>query len=145
MAGEKNAYFESPEALEIAVEQYFEYIKGEKDMIAGPDGKLQEVWHRYPEPATVTGMAFFLGFESRQSVYDYEKRGAFSYLIKRCRLRVEFEYEKKLTQMEKPTGAIFALKNMGWADRTETEITGKDGAPLIPPTIKLPDGTNLEI
>lgn len=32
-----------------------------------------------------------------------------------------------------------------WADKHETELTGKDGAPLVPPTIQLPDGTNLEI
>ena len=32
-------------------------------------------------------------------------------------------YEGKLSGTT-PTGAIFALKNMGWRDKTETELSG---------------------
>lgn len=32
-----------------------------------------------------------------------------------------------------------------WADKHETELSGPGGVPLVPPTIQLPDGTNLEI
>ena len=72
---------------------------------------------------TITGLAYSLGFESRQSFYDYEERGEFSYLIKRLRLYVESGYEEALSQ-NNCTGAIFALKNMGWRDKTETELSG---------------------
>jgi hypothetical protein len=72
---------------------------------------------------TITGLCYSLGFESRQSFYDYESRDEFSYIIKRLRLKVESGYEEALSG-NNCTGAIFALKNMGWKDKTEQEITG---------------------
>jgi hypothetical protein len=42
-----------------------------------------KVWDRYPEHATITGLALFLGFESRNSLYDYESKEEFSGIIKR--------------------------------------------------------------
>jgi DNA-packaging protein gp3 len=129
--------YTSPEDLQKSVNEYFEYIKGVKY----PQGD----WERAPEPATVTGLALYLGFESRQSIYDYEKSGDFSYIVKNARMRVECEYEKKLSTMHAPAGAIFALKNMGWKDKFETELYGKDGQPLAAPVFKLPDGTSMEI
>ena len=35
-----------------------------------------------------------------------------------------------MLQGQNCTGAIFALKNLGWIDKTSQEITGKDGEPL---------------
>lgn len=72
---------------------------------------------------TITGLAHYLGFESRQSIYDYKEKGQFSYIIKRALLFIESNYEKKLSGTT-PTGPIFALKNMGWKDKTETEMSG---------------------
>jgi len=78
---------------------------------------------------TITRMALALGFESRQSFYDYENKEGFSYIIKTARLYVEAAYEDGLRE-NNCTGSIFALKNMGWKDKTETELTGKDGGPV---------------
>ncbi len=36
---------------------------------------------------------------------------------------IENQYERKLDR-DKPAGAIFALKNMGWSDRREVEFKG---------------------
>lgn len=70
---------------------------------------------------TISGMAYHLGFASRQSMYDYEERGdEFSYAIKRLRLFVESCYEAALYS-QSPTGGIFALKNMGWKDKQEID------------------------
>jgi hypothetical protein len=66
----------------------------------------------------ITGLALHLGFESRQSFYDYEKHDEYSYIIKRARLKVESGYEAKLLS-QNTTGAIFGLKNMGWTDKQE--------------------------
>lgn len=77
---------------------------------------------------TMTGLALYLGFVSRQSMLDYEKKPEFSGTIKNARLRIEHEYEKQL-YMDKCTGAIFALKNFGWKDKVENEIT--TNAPVI--------------
>lgn len=130
--GGRPRLFESAEELIAEIDSYFIYIEGEshevKHSITDPDGKTTEykstVWDRHPEPATITGLALFLGFCSRQSLFDYEKNDKFSYIIKKARLRVENEYEKKLDR-DKPTGAVFALKNMGWSDRTDITTGGE--------------------
>jgi hypothetical protein len=72
---------------------------------------------------TVTGLAIALGFESRQSMYDYKKNDRFSYIINRALLRIENQYEENL-HGQNVAGSIFVLKNMGWKDRTETELSG---------------------
>lgn len=140
MAGGRPRKYETEEELIKAVDSYFEHIRGEKQLTAGEGGVMQEVWVRYPEPATVTGIALHLGFESRQSFYDYEKDGAFSYAIKNARLRVECEYEKRLTTAPSATGAIFALKNLGWKDKSEMGFTDGEGNDVSPVQIfQLPD------
>lgn len=112
MAGRPRVY-ENPEELQGAVDAYFLQIKADK------------------EPATVTGLAIALGFESRQSIYDYEQDEQFSYIIKSARLRVECEYEKRLSTAPSPTGAIFALKNMGWKDKAEMDIRTPEGVTVL--------------
>lgn len=112
------AKYETPEQLEDALTAYFQKCEADKT------------------PLTITGVALALGFESRQSFYDYEEREGFSYIVKRARLRVENGYEVTLRSAS-VTGSIFALKNMGWKDKSEvdnnTTIVGK-------PTIKLDFG-----
>ncbi|GAB2539957.1 terminase small subunit [Rufibacter soli] len=131
--GGRPPHYDTPEQLMEAVDGYFVYIEGEwhevevevKDPKTGKKSKRKEkVWDRLPEPATITGLALYLGFGSRASLDDYEKREEFSYIIKKGRARVEHGYEKAL-HMQSPTGAIFALKNMGWKDKTETDLTTK--------------------
>lgn len=73
--------------------------------------------------ATITGLCLALGFESRQSFYDYEEKEEFSYIVKRARLRIENYYELNLTE-NNVTGSIFALKNMGWKDKSEMDMNG---------------------
>ena len=79
------------------------------------------------EPVTWTGLALFLGFSSRQSIDEYLKYEGFSDSVKRAKTFVEWEYEKRLCG-DKPTGAIFALKNFGWADKQELSHTSPDGS-----------------
>lgn len=135
MAGGRPRIYVSDEELEDTVNKYFIHILGQKETKVDDKGNMREEWTRLPEPATITGLALYLGFESRQSIYDYEKEGQFSYIIKNARLRVECEYEKKLTTAQSPTGAIFALKNMGWKDKQE--LTGGEGMPLIPTVVTI--------
>lgn len=96
MAGGRPRLFSKKADLEKAISLYFET----------------------EEKYTITGLAYHLGFESRQSFYDYEKDGRFSYTIKRARLRIEAYYETK-TQGAHPAGPIFVLKNLGWKERQE--------------------------
>ena len=102
-AGGRPPKFETPEQLETAVKEYFDDVTN--------------------KPFTITGVALWLGFADRQSLYDYQERDQYSCIIKELRTRVENGYEKRLFE-NNPTGAIFALKNMGWKDKTETELSG---------------------
>jgi hypothetical protein len=71
---------------------------------------------------TITGLALYLGFCDRQSMYDYENKSQFSYSIKRARAFIELNYEKMLANSQ-CTGAIFALKNFGWRDKAPDETS----------------------
>jgi hypothetical protein len=122
MAG-RPPVFESVEQLEKAIHSYFNEGVTVRKVITGkpPNAQVVEV----PVP-TITGLCYHIGFESRQSFYDYEQNPEFSYTVKRARLFIEKEYEEQLT-MGNTVGAIFALKNMGWRDKTETELSNKPG------------------
>lgn len=76
----------------------------------------------------MSGLAYALGFESRQSLYAYEKDERFSYSIKRAKLAIEIWYEERMSG-NSPTGAIFWLKNhAGYTDKQE--ISGNDDKPF---------------
>ena|SRR5690349_10190489 len=95
------ATFETPEDLRKVVIQFFDEcrVNGEKP--------------------TITGLTLYLGFSSRSSLDDYCKRSDdFSYIIKRAKLAVEHAYEQSGQTID-----IFALKNMGWSDRSELDVT----------------------
>ena len=104
MAG-RPPYYTNPEEMESVIDSYFAECKETK------------------EPVTITGLTLYLGFCSRDTFYEYEKKPEFTDSIKKARLRVESEYEKKL-HSQSVTGSIFALKNFGWKDKTEVESSG---------------------
>jgi len=91
------------------------------DNIEDLEKAIDEYFNQWAGRVTITGLALHLGFESRQSIYDYEKNGQFSYTIKKGRLRVENYYELNLLG-DHTTGAIFALKNFGWADNQNVNV-----------------------
>lgn len=74
--------------------------------------------------ATITGLILYLGFESRSTFYAYEEKEEFSYIIKCARMFVENCYENQLYS-DRPSGAIFALNQMGWKQKTESETSVK--------------------
>jgi hypothetical protein len=105
--------FESPIEMELKIDEYFDNCPDKKTIVLG-NGTIEI------SAITITGLCIYLGFDSRQSFYDYEKKEQFSYIIKKARLKVENYYEKCL-QYGNVTGAIFPLKNMGWSDKSEIE------------------------
>ena len=72
---------------------------------------------------TITGLVLYLGFCDRASFYDLEKQDKFSYTIKSARTIVENYYEEHLTHTT-VAGIIFALKNLGWKDQQQHELSG---------------------
>jgi len=110
--GGRPPIYETAEDLQAAIDNYFKEGVTKRKVEVGKGENKQVI--EIPVP-TITGLCYYLGFESRQSFYDYEKRNGFSYTIKRARLFIEKEYEEHL-QAGNNVGAIFALKNMGWLD-----------------------------
>ena len=86
------------------------------------DSLLDEKKEEYINRPTITWLALYLGFCSRQSLYDYIEKEEFTYIMKRAQAIVAMSYEEMLLS-KSSTGAIFALKNMGWKDKTEQEQT----------------------
>lgn len=90
--------FETPEQLKSRVDEYFAST----------------------ERLTLAGLAEFLDVD-RQTLYNYKERPEFFDIIKKATEKVEAKYEERLVYEGQPTGVIFALKNMGWKDKTEVE------------------------
>lgn len=109
--------FDTPRELEDAIDSYFE---------------------THPDHPTQTGLALHLGFESRQSLFDYKERQDFSYTIKRALSRIDNEHEKRLYE-GKNTGSIFYLKNRGWSDKSEIEHSGELKLPTLTVEVVEPD------
>ena len=95
-------YYDDPVKFQGACDKYFEDCEEKK------------------VPATITGLALALGFCTRKSLLDYAEKIEFVNIIKKARLRVECEYEKRLSG-NSPSGSIFALKNMNWSDKQEID------------------------
>jgi hypothetical protein len=121
------AFYNNPDDMAKEIDEYFEYIKGEvgeRETTIGKRKVKEKYYIREPEPATITGLCLYLGFATLQSLDDYCKKGPkFAEYIKRGKTRVANRYERNLSG-DKPTGSIFALKNMGWKDNN---FMGEDG------------------
>lgn len=111
-AGGRPRKIESPEEMLRLVDDYLESCL--PDEAAGRQGS----------PITLTGMIRYLGLSGRESLARYGERPEFSDAVKRARLAVEADYERRLDREKAPVGAIFALKNMGWSDRQEVAFSG---------------------
>lgn len=109
--GGQPPYYNNPIDLQKACDDYF--IKCEEDK----------------DPYTVTGLALALGFCERKSLIDYCEKVEYLHIIKKAKLKVEKGYEIRLSG-NAPTGAIFALKNMAWHDKTEVDQNVKFTEPV---------------
>ncbi len=77
--------------------------------------------NKYLEPPTVTGLALYLNFCDKSTLYDYKEIDQFSHSIKKGLSKIEQYHEISVAYGDKCTGNIFALKNMGWKDRVEVD------------------------
>jgi len=101
--------YENVQELEDKINEYFESL-------------LTEDGSEFEKRPTVSGLGLYLGFMSRANFDKYAENEEFRYCIKRAKYLVESSYEEML-MTKVSTGAIFALKNMGWKDKTEVDQT----------------------
>lgn len=120
MEDEKNSVgrpliFKTPEELQAKINEYF---------------VNEPKW-------TLAGLALSLGID-RKTLYNYKDRDEFFHIVKKAVETVESRYEERLIYDNSPTGVIFALKNMGWTDKSEMDVTSKgeqiNGFNYIPPS-----------
>jgi len=111
--GGRPRHYKTPEEFEAKIYEY------------------QEHCEKANQPVTWTGLALFMGFSSRQSIDEYANYDGFSDCVKKAKTFIEWHYEMRLCG-DRPTGAIFALKNFGWKDKSELEqtLTVTDGETL---------------
>ena len=91
--------------------------------------KVNEYFATESKP-TIAGLAVFLGVE-RKTLYNYKEQDELLHIIKEAIAKVEAKYEGRLIYENNPTGVIFALKNMGWKDKTESEVRVDGGVQLV--------------
>lgn len=124
--------FRTPQEMQKKIDLYFETMVG-KFPLKDRDGS--QVYDKTGNPVleecppTVSGLALYLGFADRISLYDYKMKTNFADTVKKAIARVEAYAEKSIMTRDKPTGAIFWLKNHGWCAEEKRDI--KVTAPTI--------------
>lgn len=97
----------SPEEMDRLVEEYVEACR------------------QVDEPLTLTGLILSIGLSGRSALDNYGGREGFLHSVKRAKTLVAYGYEVDLRRKgQHPAGPIFALKNLGWADRQELAVSG---------------------
>ena len=110
--GGKPPKFTSPEAMQAVIDVYFAQCEADE------------------RPRTVSGLALTLGM-STECLRNYGHKDEYLATVKAAKQEVERWIEERLFAVGSPVGAIFNLKNnFGWKDKSEAEITGKDGGPI---------------
>lgn len=83
------------------------------------------------KPYTICGLANALDMD-RVTLLEYQKDDDYSNTIKRAKMKCQQYAEEYLFTGKNAAGVIFNLKNnYSWRDKNETELTGKDGSPLL--------------
>ncbi|WP_428043426.1 terminase small subunit [Candidatus Avelusimicrobium faecicola] len=118
------AMFRTPEAMQAKIDEYFNSQVGQFPLL-DRNGKQVYTKAGVPlfeeRPPTVSGLALFLGFADRYSLYEYKQKAAFTFTVKRAIARIEHYAERGVMTRDKPTGAIFWLKNHGWTAEEESK------------------------
>lgn len=97
--------YESPEEFAKKLDEYIEYEDSLKP-IDKSSGQGKGIY-------TLEGAALYLGFATRDSMYDYAKKQEFSYIINRFKLFLTDWNVKKLYWGGTFAGANFWLRNHG--------------------------------
>ena len=101
--------YSDPALMEAKIEQYFDQLDND-------------------DTPTIAELAFELGFATRNALWEYEQKPAFSDTIKRARLRIEVDRTKRLVSSGTPTaGLIFDLvNNHGYKNPQHVKHSGDD-------------------
>ena len=120
------AAYKTPEEMQAKIDEYFAACEGE--YITDPEGNLMTDKNGHPvksrpRPLTITGLALALGFNSRQSLLNYQDDPLFMDTIRRAKSKVEQYAEERLFDKEGVNGAKFNLSNnfKGWSEKQQID------------------------
>lgn len=120
--------YSNPDIMQKKIDEYFNqcipiYAKDESGkVLIGQNGK--PIIENINAP-TVTGLALFLGYADRQSIYDNQKRDGFSCILKKARSKVEEWVLQHTFNGDIPTAVgIFILKQFGYTDKQDLHHSG---------------------
>lgn len=127
--------YKTADEMQAAIDKYFKDCEGEIALDAEGEYIVTKYGYLYkvaPQPPTVTGLALALGFNSRQSLLNYEGKLEFVDTVMRGKARVEAYAESRLFDKDGANGAKFSLANnfRSWRESQNVEISGKDGGPI---------------
>ena len=122
--------YKSVEEMQAKIDAYFEECEGtvltrEGEVVVDKYGEPVMVGRK---PMTITGLALALGFNSRQSLLNYQDKEEFMDTITRAKTKVEQYAEERLFDKDGANGAKFSLANnfTGWKEKVETDINTKN-------------------
>lgn len=122
--------YPTPDSLQSKVDEYFDYC-------FVMENKYGRLIPKVVVPPTFSGLARYLGFNSRRALLDYVVNNGnelFGEVLDDAKLRIEEFYEGRLVMAKGPTQGIqFALKNnCNWEEASKTQLTGADGnSPVV--------------
>lgn len=131
MPGGRPRKFNSPEEMQVKIEEYFAKCDSATKFVVLKDEKGAQHVEEVPSPAryTVPGLAYFLGFCARTELADYARDyREFSDTISRARLKIE---EQRITDGADPdtrnsNGIKFDLSNnFNYKDLQQIEVIGE--------------------
>lgn len=118
--------YKSVKSIQKKIDKYFESCKGR--ILTNKDGEM--IFDKYgrpivvdEKPPTITGLALALGFNSRQSLLNYQDREEFVDTITRAKAKVEQYTEERLFDKDGSNGAKFSLANnfKGWKEKQQID------------------------
>ena len=120
--------FKNVNEMQTKIEQYFKSCEGEHFKNADGDIVLDKYGNPViigAKPPTVTGLALALGFNSRQSLLNYQGKKEFLDTITRAKSIVEEYAEQRLFDRDGVQGAKFSLTNnfKGWREKPLEETS----------------------
>ena len=110
-------------------------IKTPEEFAARAEAYIAECRAAEKRP-TMNGLSLALGMSSRQSLHNYAEYPEFAEAVKYAKTLIEVEWEHGLAGAN-ATGTIFWLKNQGWSDMTQQQISGPNGGPIEVTTVRV--------
>lgn len=118
--------YKTKEEIQEKIDAYFKSCKGtvryadDGDVLVDKFGRPVIFDER---PLTITGLALALGFNSRQTLLNYQGKKEFMDTIMRAKAQVEQYAEERLFDKDGANGAKFSLANNfeGWKEKQQID------------------------